>query len=675
MPHIGEQIGPYTLVRQLGRGAFGLVWLAERRSAFATTQVAIKLALDDEPDLAAIAKESQLWSKLGNHPNILPIIEADKYNDQLVIVSEYAPDGSLDTWLKKNNGIAPSMESAIAMTMGILSGLEHLHSKKVVHRDLKPANILLHGETPRLADFGLARVLKSSMQSVGIAGTPAYMAPEVFSGERTVESDLWSAGVILYQMISGRLPFPHTDIMALIGAIGHRNPDSLPGYVPTELAQIIIKALQKDVTSRFSSAAEMRAALQSVVDPKLSVALTALSEQDDKTLITVNTPRRNVLEETADTLPEILLKNKTQKAEQINLAQTTSSPLQPVNVTTAEQKENLITQPVVALAATQSILPTEQQISLVKAEKLKARKKFAVLAALAIAVGLNIGVVAALVHKDSPGVLTVNQNVITEPSIAPPPPSPVTPPEAYLKNVLVLGGGVTNIDDLIEINELSKDNRELAKEINKKISILKKELNKLPENEEKIWLGRALTKFESNFLTTTYSEKEPDTLKELYKKDILTLNTLMNTVELVKKIAKTKIPRKETEAKDSCTYIVPEEIAKAVDDTDGEIIINAITGMQGMKEISVKLPQMNFSIPPTPQQIEQLKKNAEIFNKNLQIFHQITNDKKFKEANFWQYRGAKPNTKILIKDKGKQYSFSQENTIETNQENTKKDNR
>ncbi|MBK7993278.1 MAG: hypothetical protein IPK14_07570 [Blastocatellia bacterium] len=78
-----------------------------------------------------------------------------------------------------------------------------------------------------------------------------------------------------------------------------------------------------------------------------------------------------------------------------------------------------------------------------------------------------------------------------------------------------------------------------------------------------------------------------------------------------------------------------------------------------MKEISVKLPQMNFSIPPTPQQIEQLKKSTEIFNKNLQIFHQIANDKKFKEANFWQYRGAKPNTKIIIKDKGRQYSFSQ----------------
>ena len=674
MPHIGEQIGPYTLVRQLGRGAFGLVWLAERRSAFATTQVAIKLALDDEPDLAAIAKESQLWSKLGNHPNILPIIEADKYDDQLVIVSEYAPDGSLDTWLKKNNGIAPSMESAIAMTMGILSGLEHLHSKKVVHRDLKPANILLHGETPRLADFGLARVLKSSMQSVGIAGTPAYMVPEVFSGERTVESDLWSAGVILYQMISGRLPFPHTDIMALIGAIGHRNPDSLPGYVPTELAQIIIRALQKDVASRFSSAAEMRAALQSVIDPKLSVALSSLVEKDDKTLISLNTPRRNVTEETADTLPEILLKNKTQQPPDLTVAQTTLSPTKAANVTTAEQKENLITQPVTVLAATQNILPTEQ-VSLAVAEKLKARKKFAVLAALAIAVGLNIGVVAALVHKPEPArVLTINQNVITEPVTPPPPPSPLSPPEAYLKNVLVLDGEVTNIDDLIEINQLSEGNRELAKAINKKINILKKEVNKLSQKEEKIWLEEVLSKFENNFLTTTYSEKQPDTLKELYKKDILTLNTLMNTVELVKKIAKTKIPRKETEAKDSCTYIVPEEIAKAVDNTDGEIIINT-TGMQGMKEISVKLPQMNFSIPPTPQQIEQLKKNAEMFNKNLQIFHQIAKDKKFKEANFWQYRATKPNTKVIITEKGNQYNFSQENTFETNQENTKKENK
>src|SRR6185295_5407399 len=96
MPRPNEQIGPYTLIRQLGRGAFGIVWLAERRGAFATTKVALKLAIDEEPDLEAIAQESQLWARLAGNPNILQIIEADRYDGQVVIVSEYAPDGSLE---------------------------------------------------------------------------------------------------------------------------------------------------------------------------------------------------------------------------------------------------------------------------------------------------------------------------------------------------------------------------------------------------------------------------------------------------------------------------------------------------------------------------------------------------------------------------------------------------
>ncbi|MBI4851496.1 MAG: protein kinase [Acidobacteria bacterium] len=288
MLQAGEQIGPYTLVRQLGRGAFGLVWLAERRGAFATTQVALKLALDDEPNLAALAQESQLWAKLGVHNNVLPIIEADKYGDYMVLVSEYAPDGSLDGWLKKHKGAAPSLESAIAMTIGILNGLEHLHSKKIIHRDLKPANILLQNETPRLADFGLARVLKSTMQSTGVAGTPAYMAPEVFSGERFVQSDLWSVGVILYQLLSGRLPFPQTDVMALLGAIVHRNPDPLPNYVPSELVQIIAYALQKNINKRFQSASEMRNALQQVIS-KGNITLTNAQLEDDRPTAILNT--------------------------------------------------------------------------------------------------------------------------------------------------------------------------------------------------------------------------------------------------------------------------------------------------------------------------------------------------------------------------------------------------
>src|SRR5689334_833416 len=99
-----DKIGPYVLIRQLGRGAFGVVWLAERRGAITTTKVALKLALDEDPDLAAIKQEADLWAEVGGHPNILPIIEADIYDGQVVIASEYAPDGSLEAWLKRNNG-------------------------------------------------------------------------------------------------------------------------------------------------------------------------------------------------------------------------------------------------------------------------------------------------------------------------------------------------------------------------------------------------------------------------------------------------------------------------------------------------------------------------------------------------------------------------------------------
>jgi serine/threonine protein kinase len=265
MPRPDDKIGPYTLVKQLGRGAFGVVWLAERRGAFATTKVALKLAIDEDPDLDAITQESQLWAKLAGHTNVLPIIEADKYDDQVVIVSEYAPGGSLESWLKNHNGRAPSLESALSMVNGILAGLEHLHGQHIIHRDLKPANILLQGETPRLADFGLARVLKSSGQSAGVAGTPAYMAPETFDGKRSEQSDIWSVGVILYQLLTGNLPYPQTEIISLIGALVRHKPVPLPESVPAPFHQIIDRALQKEPEHRYASALEMRKALQAAM--------------------------------------------------------------------------------------------------------------------------------------------------------------------------------------------------------------------------------------------------------------------------------------------------------------------------------------------------------------------------------------------------------------------------
>jgi serine/threonine protein kinase len=256
------EIGPYTLIKQLGKGAFGVVWLAEKRTAITTTKVALKLPIDEDPDLDEIKREADLWAHIGGHPNVLPIIEANIYNGQVVIASEYAPDGSLDSWMKKHDHRAPTIEAAVAMAMGILSGLEHLHSKKILHRDLKPANILLQGEAPRLTDFGLARILKTGSHSGGIAGTPAYMAPEAFDEQRFIETDIWAVGIILYQLLSGKNPFSVKNLDQLINAIVKQDPEPLPATLPLSLRQVVIKALQKNPQDRYHSASEMKAALQ-----------------------------------------------------------------------------------------------------------------------------------------------------------------------------------------------------------------------------------------------------------------------------------------------------------------------------------------------------------------------------------------------------------------------------
>ena len=205
MFHEGKQIGNYTLIRKLGRGGFGEVWLAERRAKFVTTKVAVKLPLDEQVDHEAIEQEAQLWEQASGHPNVLPIIEADEYDGQIVIVSEYAPDGSLEELLKLHGKL--EIKQAVEMTVGILNGLEFLHSRNIIHRDLKPANILLQGTTPRLADFGISRAMRTTMasQSQHISGTFAYMSPEALDGRRSVQTDIWSVGVNLYQFLTGTL--------------------------------------------------------------------------------------------------------------------------------------------------------------------------------------------------------------------------------------------------------------------------------------------------------------------------------------------------------------------------------------------------------------------------------------------------------------------------------------
>lgn len=284
-----QQIGLYTLIRKLGRGGFGEVWLAERKSKFVTTKVAVKLPIDDQVDTEAIKHEATLWEQASGHPNVLPIIDADEYDGQIVIVSEYAPDGSLEQWLRQNGKM--SLEMAVETAIEILDGLDFLHSRNIIHRDLKPANILLQGNTPRLADFGISRALKTtvSSQTDNISGTFAYMSPEGFDGKRSTQTDIWAVGVNLYQFITGSLPFPQKEPSALITAIITKGFTPLPNNIPQNLKFIIAKSLAKDLQNRYKTAKEMREDLWKILrsdslskfnQPELQVTQKSLTSQE-----------------------------------------------------------------------------------------------------------------------------------------------------------------------------------------------------------------------------------------------------------------------------------------------------------------------------------------------------------------------------------------------------------
>lgn len=267
----GDQIGSYTLIEKLGRGAFGEVWLAEEKTAISSHKVALKLPNEEDVDLEAIRQEADVWENVKGHPNILPIIKADIYEDQIYIASEYAPGGSLGQWLKEHGGKAPSIEVAVKMTQGILMGLEHLHSKGVIHRDLKPANILLQSDTPRIADFGIARLAKAAAteNSAMSAGTPSYMAPECFYSVRSEQTDIWAVGILFHKLLTGVLPFSHPDQVSVMNAILNNEPE-IDVKIPESLRQIISKALQKDTALRYKTAAEMRDDLNNFTPSELA---------------------------------------------------------------------------------------------------------------------------------------------------------------------------------------------------------------------------------------------------------------------------------------------------------------------------------------------------------------------------------------------------------------------
>lgn len=273
-----EKVGPYVLVKNLGEGEYGTVWMAEKQSAMGLTRYAVKLMMEENPDFEAVRWEREVWEKAGNHPNVLPVIEADNYYGRLVLVTEYIAEGSLQDWFRCCVKV-PAWEDAAGLVFGLLDGLGYLHAKGIVHGALKPSNIMLQRGVPRLTDFGLFKVIDKLPAS---ADTIGYLAPEGCAGQRSENTDLWAISVIFYRLLCGQMPFQAKDPTRLPHEIATEPPLPLPDAVPTPLRDFFLRALDKSPIRRWVTAHEMSKALENAVAQSLQKQRAARAAAGEK---------------------------------------------------------------------------------------------------------------------------------------------------------------------------------------------------------------------------------------------------------------------------------------------------------------------------------------------------------------------------------------------------------
>jgi serine/threonine protein kinase len=265
----GDMIGSYRLVSLLGAGGMATVYKAYHPKL--DRYVALKMMhssfLSDPQFVARFEREAQIVARL-EHPNIVPVHDFAEYDGQPFLVMKYIAGISLSHAL--NDGAIELRDIMTIMPL-VAGALDYAHKHGVLHRDIKPSNIMLDTDgTPYLTDFGLARAVQigeSSLSQGVLIGTPAYMSPEQGAGEAALDSrsDLYSLGVVLYELVVGRVPFNGTTTYKILH--GHQTempplPSSINPDVPPAVEAVLLKALSKDPEERYNSAMGMYMALR-----------------------------------------------------------------------------------------------------------------------------------------------------------------------------------------------------------------------------------------------------------------------------------------------------------------------------------------------------------------------------------------------------------------------------
>jgi serine/threonine-protein kinase len=266
------KFGRFEVQKELGKGAMGVVYLGKdpkigREVAIKTMALAQEFEADELAEVKdRFFREAETAGRL-SHPNIVTVYDTGEEHDFCYIAMELLKGGDLAPFVKANN-LLP-MEKVVSIVARAADALGYAHKQGVVHRDVKPANMMYHPDTDtlKLTDFGIARLTDSSKTKTGmVLGTPSYMSPEQLAG-RKIEgrSDLFSLGVSLYQLLSGRLPFEGESMAQLMYRIANEPPTdilSVNPKVPPGLVAFLERALAKSPDERYQTGEEFAAALR-----------------------------------------------------------------------------------------------------------------------------------------------------------------------------------------------------------------------------------------------------------------------------------------------------------------------------------------------------------------------------------------------------------------------------
>ncbi len=293
MADIPQKLGKYEVRRELGRGAMGIVYegydpMIDRRVALKTVKKDQLERTEADEILSRFKREAQAAGRL-NHPNVVAVYEYGEDADGVAFIAmEYVEGRELKDCFDKQERF--SLSEIVRLMGELLDALGHAHSNGITHRDVKPANIfLLKSGQAKVGDFGIARIESSNLTQAGsVLGTPAYMSPEQFMGQRVDgRSDLFSAGVILYQFLTGEKPFAGqlTTIMHKVLKEDPIAPSELNVQIPSVFDAVIKKALAKRPDDRYQSAKEFSDALRAALSGKAAAQEEATLMAGDDTAV------------------------------------------------------------------------------------------------------------------------------------------------------------------------------------------------------------------------------------------------------------------------------------------------------------------------------------------------------------------------------------------------------